>query len=285
MNTRERITSILRNVTTLPTLPTVATQLLHQADQRGASLKDISAMVERDPAVATRLLKLVNSPFFGIRREVTSVQQALLLVGMSNLRSLVLSSSVLNLFTSSGKVGSFDRAQFWDHCLGVAVCARQIASTTNVVDPDTAFTAGLIHDIGKMIEDRFMHPEFEKVMQHADRTKCTLVEAEQSILGLTHADLGQYIARHWNLPEALQYAIGYHHQPEKAPGAMELAAVICIADEFARASQIGNGGGCDPNPSEAARELAKFAAGSADKLKADIVEAFSGDHAKQLFKK
>jgi putative nucleotidyltransferase with HDIG domain len=284
MNSRERIAGILRQVTALPTLPAVATQLLKQADERAASLKEISTLVERDPAVATRLLKLVNSPFFGARREVTSVQQALLLVGIANLKSLVLSSSVINMFNHSGKVGSFDRSQFWEHCLGVAMCARQIAAATRAMDADEAFTAGLIHDIGKMIIDQFLHEDFGQIIARADTKKCTLYDAEQHVLSVTHAEIGQYLACYWGLPEVLQIAIGFHHSPEDASQHAEAAAVVCLADEFARAAAIGLGGGADPQPSEAARDLAKISTADSEKLKSDLREtlAKSADSAKMI---
>lgn len=274
MNTRERVAAVLKSVTSIPTLPLVATQLLKQADNESVSLSEIAQLVERDPAVTTRLLKLVNSPFFGMKREVASVQQALLFVGLGNLRSLVLSSSVLNMFNNGGRVGSFDRSAFWDHCLVVAMCARQIATNTKSMDPDVAFTAGLIHDIGKLIEDRFLHSDFEAIVRQCDKTGCTMAEAERDCLQVTHADIGQFVARYWKLPELLQSAIGFHHAPEDAETNSEAAAIICLADEITRAARIGSGGGADHKPNEAAMDLAKLSQAVADRLRNDIAQAF-----------
>jgi HD-like signal output (HDOD) protein len=161
MKDREKVAEILRNITSLPTLPDVAMKVLEMSERPDVSMRSIGDIVERDPVIATRLLKLVNSPFYGIRREVTSIHQALLILGLSSLRNLVLSSSMTDLFNSAGSVGSFDRRELWRHSIATAIAARSLAAKTRLADSDVAFTAGLIHDVGKIVIYSFL-----KVSRH-----------------------------------------------------------------------------------------------------------------------
>ncbi len=245
MNQRERIALALRSVKSLPTLPDVAMRLLETTDDPNVSTREIAATVERDMSLASRVLKLVNSPFFGIQREINSVQQALIVVGMSNLRSLVLSSAVLDLFDRDGSVGNFKREDFWTHCVAVAATARTLARKTRIVDPDIAFTAGLLHDMGKVVVDRYLHTEFKQIVELLDDEAMHMTDAEQKILGVNHAELGQHLAVLWNLPEMLREAVGYHHNPLDAPENPNLAALISVSDILVRRLKVGNGGGAD----------------------------------------
>ncbi|MDD5088262.1 MAG: HDOD domain-containing protein, partial [bacterium] len=127
MNQREKVALALRDVKTLPTLPDVAVRLLESSDDPNVSMQTVSGIVEGDISLATRVLKLVNSSYFGIRHEVTGVHQAVMIIGMTNLRHLVLSSAVLDLFDREGVVGDFDRNEFWKHSVAVAVAARTLA--------------------------------------------------------------------------------------------------------------------------------------------------------------
>ena len=123
MKSREEISQVLREIKTLPTLPDVAARVMQLSEDPEVSPKAVAEAVERDPAIATRLLKLVNSPYFGVRGTITSIQQALVFLGVSNLRNLVLSSSVMDLFNQDGEVGSFERRGLWVHSRATALAA------------------------------------------------------------------------------------------------------------------------------------------------------------------
>ncbi len=178
MSDRERVATLLRNITALPTLPDVAVRLLDMGEDPDASMKDMARLVERDVALATRILKMVNSSYFGMRREVTSIQHAVMVLGTAQLRGLVLSGAVSEMFDRQGGVGSFNRAEFWRHSMGVAAAAKAVAAVTRRVDLEIAFTAGLIHDMGKVVVDRYLHADFVKVVTLFDREHMTMCEAE-----------------------------------------------------------------------------------------------------------
>jgi putative nucleotidyltransferase with HDIG domain len=266
MKDREQVASILREIKTLPTLPDVATRVLEMTQNPDVSPRELTEMVESDPAIATRLLKLVNSPFFGVRGTVTSVQQALIFVGVSNLRNLVLSTAVMDLFDTEGSVGSFNRKELWEHSIATAIAARFIARETRLLDPDIAFTAGLIHDVGKVVIDRHFREDFERIIQLVDSHKATMCDAETAVLGLDHSEVGLFLAERWNLPEPLREAIGYHHDPRRAPSQQQLAALINLADIMARKLKAGSGGGVDPKLTPDALQSAKMESDQFDEL-------------------
>ncbi len=250
MNTRERVALLLRGIQSLPTLPDVAAKLLELTASESSAVTDIAAIIERDPSVATRLLKLVNSSFYGVRREINSIQQALMMVGMANLRSLVLSSSVMQLFEQSGKTSSYDRNGLWKHSVACAITARSLARASRVMDPDVAFTAGLIHDVGKVIIDKYLHAEFEKIVQIMETENISMSQAELRVLEATHAEIGEHLCKLWNLPEILCDCVAFHHNPSASENHSKAAALIGVADSVAREIGIGNGGGVGIEDSE-----------------------------------
>jgi putative nucleotidyltransferase with HDIG domain len=255
MNSREKIAHVLRNVRNLPTLPDVAARLLEMGESPTASMRDLAQWIEKDTALAARVLKLVNSSFFGVQREVSSIRHALMILGMAHLRNLVLSSAVSNLFDREGQVGNFSRREFWKHCVGVAGAARTIAARRRIVDPETAFTAGLIHDVGKLVMDRYLHEDFVRVVACLEDPGKTMTAAEMEVLEVDHAEIGHHLATHWNLPEVLRIAVGFHHAPESAPRHCEVAALISVADGVVRQLRLGSGGGANPPQSEQALTL------------------------------
>lgn len=243
MKSREEIAAVLRGIKNLPTLPDVATKVIELSEDPEVSPKMIAEAVERDPAIATRLLKLVNSPYFGIRGTVTSINQALVFLGVSNLRNLVLSTSVMDLFSQEGEVGSYDRKGLWLHSMATAVAARELSKRLRVIDPEVAFTAGLIHDVGKVVLDKYFPDDFKRVVELMDAHGSVMLDAEAAVFGLTHADVGLHLVHGWNLPEILRDAVGCHHAPRSARNNPQIAALVGYADRVARELRLGNGGG------------------------------------------
>ncbi|MCL4304989.1 HDOD domain-containing protein [bacterium] len=246
MKTREDILKTLRDIRSLPTLPDSATRVLALADDPDSSHRSLADAVDSDPSIATRLLKLVNSPYFGIRGTVTSIQQALVFLGVSNLRNLVLSSSAMDLFSKDGEVGSFSRKDLWLHSLATAIAARELAKATRAADPEVAFTAGLIHDVGKVVIDRYFHDDFKRIIALMDTYHVPMLDAEAAVIGIDHSEVGRFLTERWSLPKVLQDSVGCHHEPRRATSDSKLAALIGYADHVARKLRLGQGGGEDP---------------------------------------
>jgi putative nucleotidyltransferase with HDIG domain len=281
MKTREQVADILREIKDLPTLPAVATRVISMTDDPNCSQQELAKVVELDPAIATKLLKLVNSPFYGIRGAIGSVQQALVFVGMTNIRNLVLSASVMELFDEDGCVGDFSRKDLWLHSMATAISARTIAVSTRTVDPEVAFTAGLIHDVGKLIIDRFFHEDFVRIVELLKLHSTTMSNVENAVLGLDHGEIGAYVAQRWGLPDVLRDAIGFHHDPANAPTGKQLAALIGLADGMARDLKVGTGGGETPKLNDEQLEIAGMSRDSFSQVKERLAENI-GEHVSQM---
>ncbi len=272
MKSREEISQTLRDIKNLPTLPDVAARVMRLSEDPDVSPKQMADTVETDPAIATRLLKLVNSPYFGIRGTVNSIPQALVFLGVSNLRNLVLSTCVMDLFGQDGQVGSFVRRDLWVHSMATAVAARELSRTMRVTDPEIAFTAGLIHDVGKVVLDQFFHDDFIKIVKLMDEHNAVMIDSEIAILGIDHAEIGHYLTQRWSLPEVLQDAVGYHHSPRDAQKNQKLPALIGYADQVVRILKIGNGGGELPILDAEFEAVLPLPDGGLDKLCEDLGE-------------
>lgn len=272
MNTREKIAQIMRNVKNLPTLPDVAVRLLEMGESPTVSMRDLAQWIEKDAALATRVLKLVNSSFFGMQREVTSVRHALMILGIAHLRNLVLSSAVSNMFDRNGVIGNFDRKEFWKHCVATAGASRAIAAKTGNLDPETAFTAGLIHDIGKLLLDRYLHTDFVQIVGKMEAPDTKMTDAEIDVLGVHHGEIGQHLAMHWNLPEVLRVAVGNHHDPKTAPSRVDVAAMVAVADAMVRQLKVGAGGGADHPLDASIIQLAGLTEEQYEELKVNLEE-------------
>jgi len=272
MRSREEISQVLREIKTLPTLPDVATKVMQLSEDPEVSPRAIAETVERDPAIATRMLKLVNSPYFGVRGTITSIQQALVFLGVSNLRNLVLSSSVMDLFSQDGEVGSFDRRGLWVHSIATALAARALSHRMRVGDPEIAFTAGLIHDVGKVVIDKHFHADFARIVELMDAHHAAMIDAETAVFGLDHAEVGHYLTQRWALPEVLQEAVGFHHTPRGATQHANIAALIGYADHVVRQLKLGNGGGETPQLDGEFEAVLPLPDGALDKLCEELAD-------------
>ena len=239
---REKILNILRNIQNLPTLPDVVMEILRLCDDPDSNTRDIAVLIEKDPVLTTKLLKLVNSSYFGLSKELYSVNQALVLIGYNNMKNMVLSTSMLQVFKQETQVGSFSRRALWKHSIGVGIVARFLSKRYKVGNPEQAFVAGLIHDVGKVIVDWFFHDQFVEVIKLVDQESCWIRDAEEQVMEVTHEEVGSYLATRWNLPDMFRETIAYHHEPSRAQEYQSLAAVVQVSDSIIRQLKVGYGG-------------------------------------------
>jgi len=234
----EKVTGTLERIKSLPTLPAVATEVMAIARDPERAMRQIEAVILTDPALATKILKVANSPFYGIRREISSLRLALTVLGINQIRSLVVGVSVLKAVNrESGK--GFNYEALWEHCTGSAALCRLLARRFGLNFDDEEYVAGLIHDIGKVILDQYLHDEFLQALAEAEEKGEPLEDVERRIIGVDHAFVGAWLARKWGLPESLVEAIGEHHSPAVDSGMPSMAAVVNLADGVARLGTIG----------------------------------------------
>lgn len=234
---REKVRPVLNRIETLPTLPPVVTRILALVEDPKATGQQVADAVSMDQAMVTAVLKIVNSPFYGLNRRISSISHAILLLGFRTVRNMALSATLLNTFGGRGGHQRFDRSLFWRHSVGCATVARLLAKRLRIVDPEEAFLAGLIHDMGRIIFDHYFTAEFGRVLERLENPEAPLLEIECEVFGLDHAEVGRLIAQKWNFPAAVAEAIGAHHEPSKARQSPQLALLVHAADELSHRSQ------------------------------------------------
>jgi len=232
-----KVKQIIANVRNLPTPPIVFHQIQKVINEPNVSARQIASILSEDPAMSVKVLKLTNSAFYGLSREIDSVKQAVVIVGLEAIRNLVLSASVLDMFKKENTDQEF-QDKFWRHSLAVAVCGRMLARklrARGMIDPDAAFSSGLLHDVGKILMCCFLPDEFAKVKEAllSDKTS-PLYEVEEQALGYNHCQVGRVLAGQWKLPQRPTNAITYHHLPQDNDSEDPIAYIIHISDYVAK---------------------------------------------------
>jgi putative nucleotidyltransferase with HDIG domain len=194
----------------LPTMPAIASQVVRAVDAPDSSIDDIRALIEQDPAIAARILKISNSALYGFPSEIESLSHAISLLGTMTVRNLVLAASMKETYRRFGLLEKL----LWQHSSLAGPTAALLAACPGVgVDPEVAFTAGLMHHIGKTALANSHRDEYERVMMTVYNESRSFVEVENEIFGFNHAELGAAVVQQWGLPESLVQTIRYHHEP------------------------------------------------------------------------
>jgi len=238
----DKIRRKIEEVKDLPTLPTVASEILALAQSPKTNASDVGSMIEMDQALMTKVLKLVNSSFYGFPGKIKSIQHAVVIIGFNKVKNVVVTASVFDM--SKGRQSNqLNLTQFWEHSLGTAIAAKVIAPTiSNALQPDDAFVGGLIHGLGKLILDQFLSEEYEQVLKIVKEKDCLLTEAEREHMGFTYSTVGSWLSEKWKLPAALQACIRFHENPMKAREEREMVAAVHLGNIIARALFVGNAG-------------------------------------------
>ena len=234
MNTL-RMTDVVRTIHQLPSLPVVVSKLLTSLDQDGVNIDMLARDVALDQALTARTLQLANSTFYGMARQVATIREAIALLGLRTVRNLVNTIALIGTFSGSAHQ-AIDVRPFWRHAIAVAICARELAKRLDL-NPDQAYTAGLLHDIGRLVLATQFAQAYEATMVYRAQHECSLTEAEEAVLGLDHAAVGHALTQHWKFPAVLQQAVALHHAPEMQDG-HALSQVVCAADAIAHALDL-----------------------------------------------
>lgn len=231
----------IESVEDLPTLPSVASEILRLANSPKTNAADVGAIIEQDQALTTKVLKLVNSSFYGFPGQIKSIQHAVVIIGFSKVKNVVMSASIFEL-TKGITTNTLHIPRFWLHALGTAIGAKVSAKTiSKTLAPDDAFVGGLVHGIGCIILNQVFPEEYRQVVDAARQGR-TLLQAEKEILGFTHCQCGMWIAERWKLPPALRVAVRYYATPMTAREERDMAAAVHLGSVFSRALGIGNPG-------------------------------------------
>ena len=233
---------IIARIDDLPTLPRTVLKITELVNDPKSSAKDIARIITDDQVLTARLLKLVNSSFYGFPQRISTVNTAIVLLGFDAIRSLLLTTSVFDLFAGRNKKNRQDQEKFWDHSLGCAVGAKVIGNYLRHDKIEELFVAGLLHDIGKIVEMLYLPDEFARVVAATNQQNILMLTAEEKVLGYDHAEIGKLLADRWNLPIKLEQVIAHHHRPASAGSFITEAAIVHLADILCRALNMGYGG-------------------------------------------
>ncbi len=228
----------LNSIRDVPTMPEVLFRLNRMFQDEDVSIEKIGHLIETDQAISSKILMLVNSAFFGFRSRVSSISHALMILGFNTVRNAAISVSLVDAIRIRQSRG-FDVTEFWRHSIAVAVAAKYLAKQIRLKDPDNAFAAGLLHDVGKLIMLQFLPELFDRAWDTVRRENLSFYEAECSCLPVDHAAIGAHLARSWHFPPLLIEAIAQHHKPPKLAEDVELVVTVHLADLAANHFQMG----------------------------------------------
>lgn len=244
MTTRQEKTfeRLLPRFRSLPSLPSTVTEVLNILNDPRSSAAELCAVIGRDQSLTTRLLGVVNSAYYGFPRRIVSLNQAVTILGYRSIYNIVLATKVLGQMKKMKGGSGLDWDGLWLHALSCGVLAQSLGETAHLAGAEELFLAGLMHDIGKVALAAFLSEEYVLAIELAQTQAMVMEQAELSALSLTHAQVGLWLAEHWNLPPSLTKAIGYHHAPQSLDEACISATVVHVADVLARSLGSGNPG-------------------------------------------
>jgi putative nucleotidyltransferase with HDIG domain len=247
----------------LPSIPVIASQVMKAVADPATSANDLRVILERDPALSARVLKVANSSLYAFRREVETLRHAITLLGFRTVEALVMAASLRDVFTHFG----LSEKLIWEHSTMAGVVAGRLAGYGGIdLERDLAFTASLLHDLGKIALSNVYRQQYNKVMLRTYNDGISYVEAERDEFGFDHAVLGGHVAAKWELPKMLVAAIRFHHHPPDAypqgpPEQLRLIALTSVVTRICTKLGLGRRGAAetiqlDENPAWAALGLA-----------------------------
>ncbi|MCK4304452.1 MAG: HDOD domain-containing protein [Candidatus Eisenbacteria sp.] len=231
----------LDRIDAVPMLPEMVGKILTMMDDPNISAVQLANVVSKDQSLVSSILRIVNSAYYGLLWRITSVSQAVVLLGFRTIRNLVLAATVMNSFGGRARAGSFNRGEHWRHSIACAAATAVLAKKWKSAPADEAFLTGLVHDIGRVIMDQYFPEEFEEALVLADLEGKALLETEMQIFGLTHAEIGRHVARKWSFPDGIVNGIGDHHGPATEGEWEALAALVHVADVMVRRAGLALG--------------------------------------------
>jgi putative nucleotidyltransferase with HDIG domain len=236
-----KLSSLIRDNIKIFSPPTVFLRLNDAVNNPRSSVTDIGNIISEDQGLTVRLLRMANSPLYGYPSRIETISQAVLIIGTKQLRDIIFATSVISLFKGIPE-DIITMETFWRHSIACGVIARIIAGHRREPNVETFFTAGILHDVGRLIMYTRMPVECSNILSGIARQPQLLFKAERESLGFNHTDVGGLLLKEWKLPQNLTEAVACHHSPERAAHYPIEAACIHVADILAHAMQLGSSG-------------------------------------------
>lgn len=240
-NKRKKTKLVLSNVYNLPAMSSTMTEVSKMLDDPTTNTATLSKMIGKDQGIATKILSIANSPLYGLRRRVSTIDFAILVIGFIEIKNIILALSMMESFKN--KTDKYmDQRQFWMHSILTGTAAKKIAEDRKCYKGGEAFVAGLLHDLGIPVIHKYFHSTFIEIVKKAQDGNEAFLEAEYENLAYTHQDIGKFLAEKWNLPANLCDVISAHHKPSKLVNKDEkvLTSVVHLADYMTQKLEIGD---------------------------------------------
>jgi putative nucleotidyltransferase with HDIG domain len=242
---KDHLSRIMNRVKAFPGMPTTAAKLMPLLRDPDSSLARIEDIIKYDPGLTANLLKLTNSAYFGLPSRISSVRQAILVLGRRRLLQLATTICLSGLMAKSVPGYDLPQGGLWRHSIAVAVAADQLVRHLKIPQGDEAFTAALLHDIGKLVLGAYVREDLPSIQQMVAKG-ISFDVAEYMVLGTNHAEIGARILESWSMPSELVHAVGWHHDPDQCEASCLLSDLVHVANISVRGVNAGKGDGSDP---------------------------------------
>ncbi len=234
---------IFQSISQLPPFPAVLHRVMQVIDDPKSSAQDVVEIIQYDQSITANVLMVCNSAYFGLRRPVYSVRDALVRIGFNQLIEIVLSRGSSDLFKHAFRGYDLAIGELWRHSVSCALLSQILSRRINLESTPIQFTAALLHDIGKIFLNEFVREQFDRIKNLVQEKKLSFIEAEKEVLGIDHAELGGKIAEKWQFPKTMMISIRYHHTPFLTPSDYKLVSLVYLCDLISL--MTGFGGGAD----------------------------------------
>ncbi|MFW5652489.1 MAG: HDOD domain-containing protein [Planctomycetota bacterium] len=239
--TRESVVAqAVQEISHIATLPEVTLKIIDLVEDPSSTAQDLHKVIANDPALCSRILKVVNSAFYGLPGQIGSINRAIVLLGLNAVKNIAIATSLGKLFRGGELCPQFNARDLWLNSMSVAASSKMVAEAAGIGLSDEAFLAGLLHDIGIMVEMQANRQGLIEVFDDVAQSGGSFIEAENRILGADHQAFGQALCERWRFPKSFSYVTGYHHNPlGLASGTRTLACVVHVGDVLAAQLEMG----------------------------------------------
>lgn len=223
---------LLNKFTTEKTLPHITIKLTKLISDENSTMQDFENMIKMDPTLVLRILRGANSPYYGLRQKVNSISRAVVVIGINNLRNMIVTEGLKEIFKDKNSKSAFSRNRLWLHCAAVSICSQMIMERIFGLNGEDAFLCGILHDIGMIVEDQTAPDLFYKACNIYNENSKPITDCEKEIVGTNHCEIGYLLAKDWQLPMEVQKGIQQHHKkldrvpPSSLTGTIQLAEYI-----------------------------------------------------------
>jgi len=254
----ELISNLIKNIKEFSTLPTVYSSLMNVLADPKSTIQDIASILSCDQASTTKVLKVVNSPFYGFSGQIDTISRAVVILGFNEIYNLILSTYLMDFFTKKDAVLEFRPVDFWGHSMAVGIATRLIGQKVELPGQENFFVSGVLHDIGKLVFFEFSEDQFATALAHSKENRQSLQAAELEVFGIDHPEVGALLAEKWRFPSSIVQAIR-HHQTGIVRGKTDgLTAAVHLGNIFCRALELGYpGDDFIPRPNPCALDILK----------------------------